>query len=726
MDIILYYINENKFTITLKKDILDNLYEGIAKIWFNKEEIENFTNSKIIIYKRDNNNFIKTNDYLDTSYFDKENLNKLRIKISKLQYKIPLYDIYSDKLYLIHKENVYDRIMYNYYRLPTRKNNDFLKNYNLKTLEKTYIIVFYYYSNKVGKNLTKCIRPSFLSHLKYIKPYYSRDEIINLALNLKLIKYDDKYYNKDEINKLCTIIRNNDINRTILLDHQKYIVENNGIHKVMYYSLNGAYFMNSYLRNLNSDNHKNIILENNIKQLWTLIKNAPEFDKSYQLYRFINIDRHLNFLKIGDTYVEKSFISTTRNPFYNISGYEFGYILIKIKIPSGVKGVALCIETFSNFQAEEEIILPPLSHLKLISKNEDAEYYHIDKKFNENITTRYEFEFIKSDNIIIKSDNYLTQNIDIKTIDIFKIDLIDQDIFEDKIQYFIKNYTNNNLQFSVNIDNKLYTFVIEWYNSTSVYSNYYYLKAVEGISIYCQNPTNLNIALFLEIGTSEIHVNYYNKYAYTDNYLNMESINTIKFIAKIGHIFGINNIYIHQKYQSCQDFITDEFKYTEFKKRVLETYLYRKDYYDYLTRKIKRFDNKFNITAKFFYYQLDELFNTPIIKMVSKNDLDELYQIYQEYIKNIKIEKDNLADFYIYIIQKRSEYISLFEKKSIRIFKTDNPFMIDYYFLSAFNFLFNNNIIIKIPKVDIIPENKQDTENKQNNKNNYRINRYRL
>ena len=41
MDIILYYINENKFTITLKKDILDNLYEGTAKIWFDKKEIDN-------------------------------------------------------------------------------------------------------------------------------------------------------------------------------------------------------------------------------------------------------------------------------------------------------------------------------------------------------------------------------------------------------------------------------------------------------------------------------------------------------------------------------------------------------------------------------------------------------------------------------------------------------------------------------------------------------------
>jgi hypothetical protein len=198
----------------------------------------------------------------------------------------------------------------------------------------------------------------------------------------------------------------------------------------------------------------------------------------------------------------------------------------------------------------------------------------------------------------------------------------------------------------------------------------------------------------------------------------MESINTIKFITKIGHIFGINNIYIHQKYQSCQDFINDEFKYSEFKKRVLETYLYRKDYYDYLTREIKRFDNKFNILAKFFYYQLDELFNIPIIKMVSKLDSDELYQIYQEY-KNDN-NNDNLADFYIYIIQKRSEHISLFEKKSVRIFLKDNPFIIDYYFLSGFNFLFNNNLISNIPKIDIVPENKKPVVN------NYRINRYRL
>ena len=56
---------------------------------------------------------------------------------------------------------------------------------------------------------------------------------------------------------------------------------------------------------------------------------------------------------------------------------------------------------------------------------------------------------------------------------------------------------------------------------------------MEGISIYCHNPTNLNIALFLEIGTSEIHVNYYNK-SFED------IIDLLRLQHKCAKIFKIN------------------------------------------------------------------------------------------------------------------------------------------------------------------------------------------
>src|SRR5439155_2826613 len=107
----------------------------------------------------------------------------------------------------------------------------------------------------------------------------------------------------------------------------KHIIVNNKIGIVQYYSLQGSYFMNKYLRNPND--YKNELLEKAIFSMWELIDTAPSFDKSYILYRFINDDIYLKYLKIGDTFIDPSFISTTRDPFYKSETYKFGFILIK-------------------------------------------------------------------------------------------------------------------------------------------------------------------------------------------------------------------------------------------------------------------------------------------------------------------------------------------------------------------------------------------------------------
>ena len=63
-------------------------------------------------------------------------------------------------------------------------------------------------------------------------------------------------------------------------------------------------------------------------------------------------------IKVGEKFIDKGFISTTRDPFYSpgIDG-EFGLILLKINIPKNKKGVGLFIENFSMFPQEEEFLL---------------------------------------------------------------------------------------------------------------------------------------------------------------------------------------------------------------------------------------------------------------------------------------------------------------------------------------------------------------------------------
>ena len=175
---------------------------------------------------------------------------------------------------------------------------NFLNNFNLNILYKTYVYLFYKFSNEAGKNLTLCEKPSFIPYYKHIKPYYSRSELINLALNMGIIVPNKIKYENEHLSKLCLKVINNDINKKILLNHKKHIISNDRIGIIQYYTLQGNYFINQYMRMHTDSNVRNEYLEEIIKSMWSLVITAPSFDKSYILYRFIKEDDHLRNLKL--------------------------------------------------------------------------------------------------------------------------------------------------------------------------------------------------------------------------------------------------------------------------------------------------------------------------------------------------------------------------------------------------------------------------------------------
>jgi hypothetical protein len=434
--------------------------------------------------------------------------------------------------------------------------------------------------------------------------------------------------------------------------------------------------MNTYLRQLNLYDE---LIEKNIYKLWNLIKNAPIFDKSYKLYRFIKNDEHLQYLKEGDYLIHDSFISTTRDPFYSNDEFSFGFILVMIKIPANKKGIGLCMETYSNFKKEQEIILPPLTKLKLLKTNKNVKYFHINNNFKENIITKYEFEYISSEPIKIK--NILNKPTNV-LLDLYNIPQIKLNTFFDKTKLFVKNYTNENYQFQIKLNNKLYTFVCEWYNSSDAYEPYYFIKTNNGFHIYCQNPDTSNYSFIMEFDENQAHINYYSQYSYSDNYFQINNYETIKFITYFAYIFNINNIYIHPDHGSCKDF----FKNID----LFDMFNYNLDFYNYMTNKNKKFKNN-NITAKFLYHQLDKLFTINANDILNINDRDELYQIHLN--KNM-----SFGDFYLFILKNRPDLIKILENKSYRIFNKNNPFEQDYYILNGYSFLYDNNIINTFPK----------------------------
>jgi hypothetical protein len=146
--------------------------------------------NEIILYNKNTNKGekFKDNEKIIISLFTNNYIakdTKTKEYISKIKELIPLYNIYHNTLFLVRKEEIYHYVFNKHYRLPnqqiydsmkennTKKDKDnieFLNNYILDILEQTYLYLLYYYSDKFGKNITTCPKPSFIPYLLTTTP----------------------------------------------------------------------------------------------------------------------------------------------------------------------------------------------------------------------------------------------------------------------------------------------------------------------------------------------------------------------------------------------------------------------------------------------------------------------------------------------------------------------------------------------------------------------------
>ena len=753
---------------------LSDIYEKIYKF-----EIEVPTIKQIEDYleqdKKDKYivNFLKEDKKISDS------VKKIKLILSKVDIRLPLYDVYTENLYLVRRNNIYNSVINKYYRFPskellenldTRKDEieielinmkdekdynkieeieigeqtsnfditkideslyqkfqnkrmlerkrkkitmtlKFMDSFDIETLYNTYVHAFYFYSNEFGKDLTLCVRPSFSYHFKHIKPYYTRSEIIHIALNMGLIKEDDTIYNPKKIDNLCQRIKENDIDADILLQHQTHIIKNKMIGLVQYYSMHGSYFMNQYLRGMASHNYKDTYLESLIEPMWKLVESAPEFDESYIVYRFIDNDDFISELKEGGVYTEKGFMSTTRDPFYLNDSYKFGWILLKIKLPAKKKGTALCIETHSAFPKEQEIILPPNTMIKLLRKDDKSIYYHIDKSAGKKMGTMYEFEVVGHGNIDFpEREIFKTGN---KVVDFLKIDKIESFTIGEKIQQFISQYVDPMGLFRIAIGEDIYHVKSEWYDSSSVYKNFYAKTTKDGYSIYSLHDNHL--LFMIEVGEQHgvpyIYANYYVKYSTVERNDIVNSENFINFLASVAYYFDVPSVYLYTDYISC-----DYIKKIDIDKKLAKFGgTFCNDFYEYLKNGKRKYANlgilNIEIMPKFKFHQLDilkKIIPDEVIKRTGENNTDDrIYQIYDKTYRNYVPEiNNNLANFYIWMIENNcfliDELISKFHK--IPQYHNENPFKHDYYIFDACAYLFNRN------KIKVIPRNSTNVQ----------------
>jgi hypothetical protein len=120
------------------------------------------------------------------------------------------------------------------------------------------------------------------------------------------------------------------------------------------------------------------------------------------------------------------------------------------------------------------------------------------------------------------------------------------------------------------------------------------------------------------------------------------------------------------------------------------------DYYNYIKYNKKRYEDTSLHNAElqplFSYQDLDILKTTDPMKILKKEDRDEIYQIY---VKNYKADNknDSLADFYVWMIENKCYLMDIFIKKMDRLFKKNNPFKKGMYLLDAMAYLYNRGYV---------------------------------
>ena len=576
-----------------------------------------------------------------------------KIKLSNYEDLIPMYDIYSQKIYPIKKQNIHYRLIDSHYRFINNEINQWIKNlyekyskdknlgprfkynidvmdnYDIDTLIETSYKTLYKYSPLLGLLVSICKRNSFHPFIQHLKPYYTKTELIKLGQNMDIIKseIDPEYLIDQESHyNICKTVSKNDVSFDEIKTHHEYILQSNIISWICFYSWTGSFLFNKYLRNISNDKKNRQIITNSIDsnylnglvKIVKVIEKAPALLNNYDIYRFIWDDSFIENLKEGEIFMDKGFLSTTRDPFYSpgLNG-NFGLVLIKITIPKNKKGVGLFIENFSLFPKEEEFLLPPYSKLKLISKNNKFKYFHTNPEFEKLINRKYEFELVDIDYSTFYKENSLVLSTKNNYFPIDKITLNGIDRF-DLIKKFIQSHNSNN-KINLVVDSRKYSLNYQWFDSSdsSSYNKFYWNKIKDGLLLSLFDDDGypyLNIELGKELVVNFINKLYFSKAGNSNHQIDQTDLN---LIYHLGRIFYYKSAIIFHNYINFSSF---ESNYNEEHKIFLYMKLYNNSIYQYLKTGKKYLDFDPFVNYELGYWYLDDYFNKNKSEYVYIND----------------------------------------------------------------------------------------------------------
>jgi hypothetical protein len=538
-----------------------------------------------------------------------------------------------------------------------------------------------------------------------------------MALNLNIIKPDMTIYNEEKIKSLCKIVEDNDINAITLLKHQLYIQQNNAQHIIYYYTFYGSLYYNRYIR---SDSIYDPYINSKITDLFKLIKSAPAFEKEYIVYRLISNDDYLSEVKLNGIYTENSFISTSRNPFYESKNNTFGYILLKIKLPKNKSGIGLCLENYSLFPNEQEILLSP-GKLKLVSIDNEFKYFHHDIKAQNAIKKKYEFVYIESIDEIKSKPEY--NKIKIEPLP-ENFTLISDDLNEKLIEFFRSIPIINDMHyFNWEINDKKYIFQVFSLEKVIAYYKYFFLQTREFtkddnlIFLILQDEKTQEINLMIEIGEI-ISVNYIHKFTGAKTLPDDE---IIIIINKLIDLFKIKTSVIHPIYKKYNnkvklDDINNESNIQFFYNKNIINYakdltFYNDDIWNFIINKNIRFNNidendEYTIINKNNLFSLDSFYRLSPDIILKITDNDELYKIYK------KNKKNTIYEFLLYLHENYFAYVPLLlDKLSKANILKINPFTQGHYILVKIkdeNHIDKIDSYIKVDNTDVNQRKSRD------------------
>jgi len=609
-------------------------------------------------------------------------------ELSQYEDFIPMYDIYTQLIYSVPKKDLYYRLTEYSYRFIDHTLASNMKDYFQKCYErlknttnkneKAYLTILYnrLYSiliiiknynidllidtshesladsvptNKENLSLISiCTRNSFNPFILYIKPYYSKLELIKLGQNMNVIdkKVPVKILIEEKFHvDICKLIYFNDVAFDEIKNHSILIKKNNCITDITFYSFIGATLLNNFLRKKEKDAYLNKFYYDRLKNMIKTMKKVKPLKKDYYIYRFISDDKFIKNLKIGETFRDNGFLSTTRDPFYSpgLNG-TFGLILVKIYLNKNVKGHGLFMEHFSLFPKEEEYILAPFTKLKLVAKNSKFKYFHTNEEFEKKISKKYELEFVGL-------DYSWFDKIKVKEEPCLHLEYEDLE-FKNKMDLFNHVISMANKFNQIRINDLIFNCYL--FDSTGAYSKFYYNKIEKGL-VLIHFDNNGYPLLVIEMG-HELAINYMNQYYYYNEKKDFKEDKIIEIVLKIGELFHYKTALIFHTYENFSCFKST---YSENNEIFLYMNHFNKTLYNYLKYNKKPFKSE-----KFYknnFKKIDLLVNKSIPKEMKEEfhivfegkTLKELlifaieknFDMYLKIIKYIKLNEINFGVF---------------------------------------------------------------------------------